>query len=183
MPYEFSSQTHTCLLETHTCEWKNGCKRRVAIGLPLCWQHSRKQYGVRTGPSSIPGAGKGLFAVRDFAKGDVICPYGGRLLTGEQVERLYPGETLAPYVERVSRDVYRDAACVRGIGSVANGMRLKSESNAETFVRRTRVPWLRALKHIPEGTEILNHYGNEYFSHPNIHTSTTRRVRSPPEKR
>lgn len=137
------------------------------------------QYGVRVAPSTIPNAGRGLFAMRDFAQGDVVCPYGGRLMNAEELERLYPGDTLAPYVEKIDANTFRDAACVRGIGSMANGMPRKRQSNVETFVRRDRTPWLRALRRIPRGAELINHYADEYFSHPDIHTSRTRYVRRP----
>lgn len=177
MPYRFTSPTHSCILETHTCEWKGGCRRKVAIGLPLCWQHSRLEYGVKVAPSTIKGGGKGLFATKEFEKGKRICPYGGRLLTRAELDRLYPGKHLAPYAENVSKEYVRDAACVRGIGSMANGVPRKKESNAETYVSTNRAPWLRATKRIKEGEEILNHYGPEYFEDPDIHTSKTRYVR------
>ncbi len=180
MPYSFVSPTHSCHLETHQCEGttaRGRCRRRVTIGLPMCWQHSQTTYGVRVAPSTIPGAGQGLFARRDFRPRDPICPYGGRLLTADEVERLYPGTTLAPYVERISKEYARDAACVRGIGSMANGMRRRTDSNAETYVRAHRVPWLRALRRIRAGEEILNHYGQEYFDESHVHTSTTTYVR------
>ena len=177
MPYHFSSPTYSCHLETHLCAWPGGCRRRVAIGLPMCWQHSRMAYGVRVGPSTIPEAGRGLFARRAFRKGEVICPYGGQLISVDEVERRYPGDTLAPYVEQISDTEYRDAACVRGLGSMANGMARRADCNAETFVRRDRTPWLRAFKPIPEGTEIFNHYGPEYFAEGTVNTSSTRYVR------
>ena len=57
------------------------------------------------------GGWKGLFAVKEFKEGGAPRgPHGGRLLTAEEVEALYPGNTLAPYVERVSTNAYRDAA-------------------------------------------------------------------------
>lgn len=186
MPYVFLSPTHSCMLETHRCEATTAygqCRRRVTIGLPLCWQHSQQVYGVRMAPSTIAGAGRGLFATRDFQRGEVVCPYGGRLLTAGEVEQLYPGDTLAPYVERLSGKAARDAACVRGIGSMANGMPRREDSNAETFVRRNRVPWLRAIRRIRQGEEIFNHYGAEYFEDANVQTSTTKYVRSSGSRR
>lgn len=173
MPYIFSTDHFSCQLETRPCEWEAGCKRKVTIGLSLCWQHSRIKYGVAVAPSRIADAGKGLFAVRDFAKGEFICPYGGRLLTQAQLDRLYPEDALAPYVEDLHNGYYRDAACVRGIGSLGNGSSRKADSNAEAYLRTARTPWLRALKRIDEGDEIIIHYGRQYFAE-DIHTSVTR---------
>lgn len=177
MPHVFQTDVYACRLESHPCQWSGGCKRLVTIGLPMCWQHSRIHYGVKVGPSTIPGAGNGLFAIRTFAPREKLCPYGGRLLTQTQMDDLYPGKgTLAPYAEQISKTHYRDAACVRGLGSMANGMAYKKDSNAETFVSTDRVPWLRAIKRIPAGQEILNHYHSDYFR-GDIHPSSTRYVR------
>ena len=53
-------------------------------------------------------------------------------------------------------------------------MRRKADANAETYVRKGHTPWLRALKRIPIGTEILKNYGADYFSGDGIHTYSTR---------
>ena len=40
-------------------------------------------HGVAVGPSALPGAGLGLFAGRDFEKGDYITYYDGRIIRAE----------------------------------------------------------------------------------------------------
>ena len=77
MPYRFDGGGHTCELETRRCAHPGGCARQVTLGLPLCWQHTRLALGLRVAESTIPNAGKGLFALRDFAKDEWICDYGG----------------------------------------------------------------------------------------------------------
>ena len=42
------------------------CQRRTCKTLPYCWQHTSSQLGVKVGPSTIPGAGSGLFATKKF---------------------------------------------------------------------------------------------------------------------
>ena len=177
MPYRHTSTHFCCELRAAQCAWAAGCRRRVTIGLPHCWQHSKLVYGVKTAPSTIPGGGKGLFATRDFAKGERICPYGGALLTAREIDDRYPGDTLAPYAVKVFHDAYRDAACDRGIGSMANGMRWKRDCNAELFATKGKVLWLRAIRAIRTGDEILNHYQSDYFADDDLHTTITQYVR------
>jgi len=123
-------------------------------------------YGVRISP--YPIAGLGLFAER--SRGEWIVPYSGRVLTWRQLESMYPSNTLAPYVEQVSDNMYIDAACVRSIGSLANGAAEAKRSNAETSWRGGSGArgglWLWARRGIREGEEIINHYGESYFEEP-----------------
>ena len=39
------------------------------------------KWGVEVRPSTIPGAGNGLFAARDFSEGQLVCEYTGEILT------------------------------------------------------------------------------------------------------
>ena len=112
-----------CDLECRQCEASAAdgtrCKRRVCIWLPFCWQHTRNRIHVKVGPSkAIPGS-TGLFATRDFAKGDMVAPYGGERMTETDLRKRYgnPGEFwLAPYT------LYSvDSACTRYVASAANG--------------------------------------------------------------
>jgi hypothetical protein len=42
------------------------CKRRTCVRKDYCWQHLRSQKGVDVRPSTLPGAGLGLFAYKTF---------------------------------------------------------------------------------------------------------------------
>jgi hypothetical protein len=50
---------------------------RTPISVPIV--HMSGDVEVR--PSRIPGAGNGLFALRNFKKGEVVCEYVGKVLT------------------------------------------------------------------------------------------------------
>ena len=55
------------------------CQRRTCKTLPYCWQHTSSQLGVKVGPSTIPGAGSGLFATKKFdSKSKWIAPLNGQ---------------------------------------------------------------------------------------------------------
>ena len=183
MPYRFDGGGHTCELETRRCAHPGGCKRAVTLGLPLCWQHTRLALGLRVAESTIPNAGKGLFALRDFAKDEWICDYGGELMSMAALHARYPGDAVAPYGEQISTNRGTDAACVRGLGSMANGVARKRDANAKTQTRVPgRTPWLRALRRIRAGEEILNHYGPEYFAGDIASTTTYVRRRKSPKR-
>src|SRR6478609_1276980 len=55
---------------------KKRCTRRTCVTAGKCWQHTAAEDGLRVKPSTIPGAGKGLFAERDFAPNRKIADYG-----------------------------------------------------------------------------------------------------------
>lgn len=178
MPYRFLQPlpppdwVFTCLLQCSRCgePGKGGkrCARQVCIGLPRCWQHTWAIDHVRVKDSGIPGAGKGLFAdkpggARDavvFPKDATICEYHGERLTLDQLEARVPGETTAVYA--VSQDDrVEDGACVRGLGTLANGSTSKRVTNAVIAIGRGGF-FLRATKNIRQGQEILAWYGRQY---------------------
>ena len=130
MPYTYnhvnvtSSDTNvfSCTLMCEQCgaPSKNGvrCKRRVCIGLPFCWQHTKRTLGLVLKESkAIPGA-LGLFTDHDIHQGEMVAPYGGEKLSDEEVVQRY-GEgplSLGPYL------LYSvDSACKRYIASGSNG--------------------------------------------------------------
>ena len=167
------------------------CKNRVCFGSPMCWIHNIKKYGVRTKESTIPNAGKGLFATRLFRKDSWICPYTGEITTMECIHQRYPGSMTAPYTEQLPgpQQLAVDCACTRGIGSLANGRfnqngTVSSLSRHNCFTRYRPVGdgipglWLKATKTIKEGDEIFNWYGDGGYMLQNNH-STKRRTKVP----
>lgn len=153
----------------------NPCSRNVCIGRGLCWQHTRSTYHVRIAPSSIPGAGKGLFCFVPGGGNQIvfrgnnlqsrwICPYGGEKVTSAQLDDRY-GDCTAPY--GVGDRDSEDGALHRGIGSMANGQLLRAQCNAE-YAMRTGANagwWLRTIptRNIRNGAEIVCHYGTSYY--------------------
>ena len=53
------------------------CSRRTCKTFPYCWQHLLSECGLKVKRSTIPGAGQGLFAVKDFKAGTRISRYTG----------------------------------------------------------------------------------------------------------
>ena len=69
----------------------NRCKNRTCRG-KLCWQHLKKQEGLRVKPSGIQGAGMGLFTTKPFKKNEKIANYTGEQMSRAQINQRYPGK-------------------------------------------------------------------------------------------
>jgi hypothetical protein len=161
--------THfTCLLHCEQCQGRraNGtrCTRRVCMGLQHCWQHAIGELKLRIKPSTMQGAGKGLFVQSRehehhewvFRPGDKIVKYYGDVITEEQADHRY-GEGTAPYGWEVGQGRVVDAACRRGIAAFANH---KPQSRANAKLAKNG--YLVATKHIKNGSEIFVSYGRDF---------------------
>lgn len=165
------------------------CGNKVCFGSPFCWIHNIRAYGVRAKPSTIAGAGKGLFATRTFQANEWICPMICEHISEDCLEQRYPGDMTAPYAEADEEDdTIIDCACSRGIASQANalfradGMVRHIRFHNAIAVHRNEVGyhvgvWVRARRIIPAGNEIFLWYGVDYRLENN-HT-TKRRKKMP----
>jgi hypothetical protein len=191
--FQMSRLTYTgdgfsCHLECSRCEHLNSngqrCRRTVCFGIPVCWQHTRAQYGVRTGTSTIPGAGKGLFAMKAFAIDDWICPYVGESITDACSDLRY-GQGTAPYSTAANDQgtQHLDSACRRGTAAMANGLfyangrsRPLAQHNARIYFNEDNGdrPWLGAIRPIAVGHEIFVYYGTDYLLQHNHQTKRRR---------
>lgn len=173
--YKSASSAFSCKLQCVRCCAKktNGqrCTKTTCIGTPMCWIHLLSTKKLRIKSSPIPGAGKGLFAQsrRDnpnaviFARGAPIVAYGGETLTQHELNARYGKNDTAPYAYQLdgTRNVaYENAACQRGVASLANHAS-GSRANAELHTRG-RKAFIRAKKNIMNGDEILLDYGDQY---------------------
>lgn len=194
----------SCPLTCATCAYRkrdgNMCKNRVCFGTPLCWSHNKVLYGVKIKESGEKNAGKGLFATKAFEPNEWVCPYSGFETTKPCIDQWYKGaDTTAPYVEcdysqAMASDSTRvcvDAACTRGIGSMANtkvtlvrdeatGVKVpvvadRSLQNCDTELRGDGSIWLKTLKKINKDRELFVFYGDQYLLQDNH--STKRRVK------
>jgi len=191
MPYRFTfvvngHTRYTAELQGQQCNHVNPnthrrCKNRVVIGVDLCWLHDRTDLKLKIAQSTIPNAGKGLFAYDNklagangprprrgnpvvFYSGAMICRYNGQIITAEKLHQRY-GEFTAPYGMTVnqSRGIYEDGATRRGIGSLAN---TNTDHNINAhFEIRNGVIVLVANKPIRNNEEIFADYGNDYGLH------------------
>ena len=167
-PYEFhlSLEARRCV---HRNPATNGlCKRTVCIGLDLCFQHLEIDKHLKIKPSTINGAGKGLFAFNHkldandilFRKGDIICRYEGQFINEAELVRRYRDKT-APYALILKKNECMDSAHQRYIGSLINH-KPKSQSNAEYGAvlnqRNNHYINTKAVKNIKNNSELFVPY-------------------------
>lgn len=113
----------------------------------------------RVGPSTIPGAGLGLFARVPIGLEETIGYYTGEVITLEELEQgRYAGSSYLLWV--TSRHI------VVGEGPKANYTRYinhSEEPNAFLIVStRWKTARLEAVREIAPGEEIFFHYGEEF---------------------
>ena len=182
MPYCFRFQppvpqaAFRCTLQCSQCTALTArgtqCARRTCIGVSLCWSHLIRDRKLRILPSTLPGAGKGLFAHAPdqeivFRRGDRIVDYGGEVLTVAQLAERY-GQWTGPYAFGATRTIIQDAACVRSVGSIVNH---RAAPNARYGVYQGR-GFIKALRNIRHGEEIFVNYGRAYnMNEPTQHTT------------
>ena len=103
------------------------CTRRTCIGTGWCYSHLLSEKHLRILPSTIPHAGKGLFAMDKtkgpneivFRAGTRLIEYDGELVDSATLEERYGDET-APYGIYVNKDRFEDGAIHRGVGTLVN---------------------------------------------------------------
>lgn len=119
------------------------------------------QYGVRVAPSTIVGAGKGVFAVVDLPAKRVLGWYRGVLLTQAQFDALY-GPAPPTYVLDVGRGKYVDAVDTahRNWTAMVNDARGTGRRPNCVFTAAGSVKTTRPIK---AGEELFISYGAGYW--------------------
>lgn len=165
----------TCKLRSVKCCGKSlkgtPCRRNVAKGLFLCFQHTTALLGLRVDQSKLNSQMQGLFVCSNnhganeivFRKGDEICPYFGEIINKKTLSDRYPGDTTAPYALQISKNRFIDSACLQSIGAKANTASSGFRNNARFSISH-KLPYARivATGNIRNGDEVLVSYGSQY---------------------
>jgi hypothetical protein len=163
-----------CILEKQQCNGFNKkgdrCKRKCITPFEYCYQHLANIKKLKVKKSTIPNAGKGLFAYDPnsennetiFKKDDKIIEYIGENINQEQKTNRYGNQT-CPYCAGLSKDNIVDAGCVRGVGSHINTGRNSNLNNAKLVIdTRNKQINVKATKNIRNNQEIFIPYGSSY---------------------
>jgi hypothetical protein len=115
--------------------------------------------------STLRGAGKGLFTTRDIPRGTKIVEYKGKVTRWKEVDSL---EGTNGYIYYVNRNHVIDAWPAReAIARYANDakglVRTDGVNNNCTYVIEGRKVYIKSMRHIPAGSELLVGYGKEYW--------------------
>ncbi len=116
------------------------------------------EHDVFVDRSTIPGAGRGLFALRDFHKNEIVIPYSGEELTPMQATKRYPRRD-AKYLFCPTERRCIDARDPKksSYARYANSLPWR-QANAKLTVRGN----ITAKKLIKEGEEIFVSYGTAF---------------------
>ena len=142
------------------------CKNHTVIGTNICFSHLLYDKNLRIKQSNtVIGQKFALNSHKDnneiiFKPNETIIFYGGDIINKRELDRRYDNYT-APYGVRI-RDVngdemFRDAACNRGIGSLANHGTGNRENARFSFARDGTLN-LKATKNIKNDNEIFINY-------------------------
>ncbi len=101
-------------------------------------------------------AGLGLFACEDIKKGELIIEYIGEILNKEQADK----KATSQYLFEVTRNRTIDGTPRWNIARYCNHA-CEEAANAESEIKKGRV-FIRAIRNIKEGDEIVYDYGEEF---------------------
>jgi uncharacterized protein len=102
--------------------------------------------------------GLGLFATKPIKKNSRIVEYKGPLLDFKTAEKAENRGNR--YLYEISKNITIDGAARSNIARYANH---SCNPNADTFTRRGRKVFIRALRNIKPGEEIVYDYGIDYL--------------------
>jgi SET domain-containing protein len=143
---------------------KGRCPKETTITHPYCSKHTKKVLGLSVRKSTVPKAGKGLFAERDFKKGEQIAKYAGEILTTAEYDERYGDDAMGAYGVQLDDNRVIDARkTTAGVARYACDYHgSKKKPNAE-YVAEEEIDevWVVAIKKIKKGEEILTDYGEE----------------------
>lgn len=121
-------------MQTSPCAFES-CTSVSVHTRPFCTEHTRLVFGVEVKPSTISGAGDGLFATKDFVRGQFICPLDGEKITRQEMDvrrrAVVDVSGGCCYLMRgFSDDDIRDGMHVRFVGHNANASDRLRPANA-----------------------------------------------------
>lgn len=115
-------------------------------------------------PSTLPGAGMGLFTKTEIPRGTLIIEYLGTVSTWKEIMH----DVDNPYLCYVNRNHVINGAphpefLARYANDAAGPIRIEGMRNNSFFeIDGTRV-FIKSTKRIPAGSEIFVNYGKEYW--------------------
>jgi len=126
---------------------------------------------VKVKKSGLPNAGKGLFALQTFRRGEIICEYEGELVPWSECERRselgHEGYVFFFSKNRCVDAYYTPWAVGRYANDARGISRVEGLRNNAQYVEKTKKGEKRvfivASRTIHPGEEILVHYGDDYW--------------------
>ena len=114
-------------------------------------------------PSTVEGAGYGLFTKIDRKKGEYICNYDGEYLTLKQFNNRYK-KKFPIYVLQIHNDLFIDAKDSESFGKYINNAKNSGlKSNCRFYInRKNHAVSVKSTKNIVANSELFIPYGRSY---------------------
>ena len=121
---------------------------------------------VRVAPSLIPGAGRGLFAMVDLSRGDVLCRVTGRTMSEEEATRFAARSKYGDrYFLGLSDGVMNVRSAARYANDACGPVQVPGIRNNCRFIEgEDGSVWLEATRLIRAEEECFVGYGRPYWS-------------------
>ena len=148
---------------TATSKSGNRCRNRTCRG-KLCWQHLKRDSGLRVKSSQIAAAGMDLWTTRRFKPNEKIGNYTGERITKQQMLARYPNNKRGEYVLCPN-----NGYCIDGKKTNSSSIRFANDSKGNSQLKNNAVfkqgsDVLRAgPQGIPANREIFVSYGSDYW--------------------
>lgn len=115
-------------------------------------------------PSTLPGAGQGLFTRSEIPAGTRIVEYKGKVTTWKEVKHDVDNGYLYVINDNHVIDAGKAKKALARYANDAKGLvRIKGISNNCKYVNDEGKVYIESVKSIPAGSEILVGYGKEYW--------------------
>ena len=150
---------------------KNGmrCSRKTWKYSDMCFQHTKQKKGLQVKKSKIKKAGLGLYATKDFKKGQKIADYGGVAIVVSYAQ--YEQNPSGYGIHLNKKEVLDGKSTQSGLARYANNCRKANKQKRECVRNkakikvntRTKKGTLRATEKIEKGEEIFTSgYGKSF---------------------
>ena len=118
--------------------------------------------------STIPNSGKGLFAKRDFKKGEFICKFTGEIIDSDELYKRDIGGPRSHYfidMGNKTLDVYKSKGLARYANDAEGLTKIKGKKNNSSIYMDDdeKYVYIAATKNIKAGEEIFVSYGKDYW--------------------
>jgi uncharacterized protein len=162
VPAESYPQTVRC--HTKTKRGKR-CKKRTTIYPHHCWRHTIEKVGMYLKPSTIPGAGLGLFTTHDIPTDTPVTNYIGERLSAQEYEERDNGYGLVGH-DGVVVDASSTQSCIARYANDCRAINIERDGlngNNSHFDCVGGELWIVSTKHIKANEEIFVDYGLGYW--------------------
>ena len=155
MPDQSIRQCQRCTAQTNS---GRRCKNRTCRS-DKCWQHLKRDDGLRVKPSQVSGGGAGLWTTKRVKPNQRIGRYTGESVTRSQLQQRYGNQT-AQYALCSSKK------CVDARKTNSSAVRFANDARRTQFRNNARLRGLNLVvgsSGIPANREIFAAYGRGYW--------------------